>query len=243
MDSELLPARVNDLANLCHKTSSPKFLGFLTPSETAAVKSQAQSMGRHNFYGGYLGAERTMLCFMPDWCDDPVYPITAFTFTYRNCDTLSHRDFLGALMALGITRETVGDILVEAGRAVVFVHSDVAGYVSSQINKIGNVGINMTQGYTEPLPSLGKKQQFTSSVASTRLDCVVAALCNASRSDAANRISEGLVSVNSVCCQKVTCTISDNDIVTIRQKGRFEIVSCDMHSKKGRIILKYNKYI
>lgn len=243
MDNKLLPARVNDLANLCYKTATPKFLGFLTPPETAIAQKQAERLGRHCFYGGYDGAERTMLCFLPDWCDEPSYPITALTFTYRICDKLSHRDFLGALMALGITRETVGDILVEEGRTVVFVHSDVAGYVLSQIGKIGNVGVNITTGFDQPLPSCGKKQEFTTTIASTRLDCVVAAMCNNTRSDAITRINDGMVLINSVCFQKVTHTVSKGDIITIRQKGRFEIVSCDEHSKKGRIILKYNKYI
>lgn len=243
MDSELLLARVKDLSNLCEKTATPKFLGFLTPSEAAIVQSQLGKTARYHFFGGYDGAERTLLCFLPDWCETPVYPITAFTFTYRKCDVLGHRDFLGALMALGITRETVGDILVEEGRAVVFVHNDMAKFISSQITKIGNVGVTIAQGFTGDLPTCGQKQQFTVTVASTRIDCVVSAICNLSRGDAAARIDDGLVFVNSVTCEKHTRTVTQGDIITVRQKGRFEIESCDTVSKRGRIILKYNKYV
>ena len=243
MDSELLLARVKDLSNLCEKTVTPKFLGFLTPSQAAVVQNQLGKNIRYEFFGGYNGAERTILCFLPDWCEEPVYPISALTFCYRKCDTLTHRDFLGALMALGITREKVGDILVEDGRAVVFVHNDMVKFVSSQIVKIGNVGVTVTEGFVGTLPTCSKKQEFTTTVASTRIDCVVASICNISRSDATARIADGFVSINSITCEKSTRTTNEGDIVTVRQKGRFEITSCDGLSKKGRIILKYNKYV
>ena len=65
---------------------------------------------------------------------------------------LSHRDILGSLMALGIKRETVGDILIEEGRAVVFVCGDVKEYILNQVEKIGRVGVDMTEGCSFPLP-------------------------------------------------------------------------------------------
>lgn len=243
MDSKLLSARIEDLAFLCQKTNSPRFLGFLTSSEAAIAVKQLGKSQKFSLYGGYDTAERTMLCIKPDWCDDVEYPISALTFTYRECDRLTHRDFLGALMALGINRETVGDILVEPARAVVFAHNDVIGYITSQINKIGNVGVNITKGFYAPLPECGKKEQFVTTIASNRLDCVVAAICGFSRKEANECIGEGLVSVNSVCYEKITHTVTGGDAVTVRRKGKFEIVSCDEQSKKGRTILKYNKYV
>ena len=243
MDSELLPARIEDLKYLCQKTSSPKFLGFLNPEELSIALKCLKNDKNYSYFGGYEGAERTILAFLPDWCDLPVYPITAITFTYRKCDSLSHRDFLGSLMALGIARETVGDILVEGGRAVAFVHSDVANFVVSQINKIGRVGVTVSVGFENPLPSVSKKQAFSTTVASLRLDCVVAALCGCSRNAAAQIIADGLVFVNSVCVSKATFNLTANSSLTVRQKGKFEITDCDEFSKKGRIILKYNNYV
>lgn len=243
MDSELLPARIKDLKYLCQKTSSPKFLGFLTVDELSLALRCLKSDTGYTFFGGYECAERTVLAFLPDWCDTPVYPITALTFTYRNCDNLTHRDFLGSLMAQGIARETVGDILVESGRAVVFVLSEISDFIISQIHKVGNVGVSVTKGFENPLPSLGKKETFSVTVASTRLDCVVAALCTLSRKEANEKIINGFVSVDSVCIEKPTYTVSAVSTVTVRKKGRFEITSCDEYSKKGRIILRYNKYV
>ncbi len=243
MDNKILPARVEDLLLQCERTSSPKFLGFLTPAEASVVVSCLKNTDRYILFGGYEGAERTMLCVRPQWCEDCNMPIVAVTFLYRRCDALSHSDFLGALMALGINRETVGDILIESGRAVAFVHSDVADFVLSQITKIGSVGVELKKGCDLPLPNAAKTQPASDTVASLRIDCVVSALCGFSRSAAADAISDGFVAVNSVAVTKPTYLVKCGDTVTVRQKGRFKITACDECSKKGRIILKYDKYI
>ena len=243
MDIKLLSARVNDLKEIVYKSNSPKFFGFLTPEESTAAIKYFRLDEKYSLYGGYADAERVMLGVLPDWCEEATFPIRAITFTYRECDSLSHRDVLGSLMGLGITRETVGDILVEKGRTVVFMSDDVAKFVLTQINKVGNVGVTLSEGYYDPLPQLGKKQEFSVTVASTRADCIVSAICNMSRSQAAEKIADGLVLVNSLCVAKPTFTINAGDKITVRQKGRFEIVSHDGYSKSGRIILKYNKYV
>ncbi len=243
MDIKLLPARIDDLKELCAKSNSPKFIGFLTAEEAAVAVGRFKAFERYSLFGGYEAAERVVLGVLPDWCEEVEFPLKAITFTYRECDTLSHRDFLGALMALGVTRETVGDILIEKGRAVAFVTDDVFKFVFSQIEKVGSVGVRLSEGFTQPLPSLGKKQPFSVTVASTRLDCVVAALCGISRGQAADKIAEGYVLINSICATKATASIKANDKVTIRKRGKFEITSCDDYSKKGRIILKYDKYV
>lgn len=243
MDIKLLPARIDDLKQTTRKSNAPKFIGFLSPEETAIAVKQFDQCEEFVLFGGYDSADRVMLGIRPEWCDNITFPITAVTFTYRTCDNLSHRNFLGALMSLGIKREAVGDILIESGRAVVFVASDVSRFVLTQLEKVGSVGVVLAEGYREPLPEAAKKQSFSVTVSSTRLDCVVAAVCNLSRNQATQKISDGFVSVNSIATTKITANIKGGDKLSVRQKGKIEIVSCDEISKKGRIILKYNKYI
>ncbi len=243
MDIELLPARINDLSQQVFKTSIPKYLGFLTPAEALTASNVLKNTERYAFFGGYDGAERTMVCIMPDWCDEPVFPITAITFTYRKEYGLSHRDFLGALMALGINRETIGDILIEDGRAVAFVLDGISDFIFSQIAKIGSVGVSVSKGFREPLPGASSVLQCVNTVASLRIDCVVSSLCGLSRGAAADAITDGRVAVNSAAVSKPTVSIKNGDIITVRQKGRFKITGCDSLSKKGRIVLKYDKYI
>ncbi|MBQ2934552.1 MAG: hypothetical protein IJE02_08070 [Clostridia bacterium] len=243
MDANLLSARICDLKDLCYKSNSPKFIGFLTSQEMALALKQFNLGERYETSGGYDGAERVMLGVLPDWCDSAVFPIKAITITYRTCDKLSHRDFLGALMALGISRETVGDILIENGRAVVFVADDVANFVFTQIEKIGNVGVELNWDYCEPLPGASSKQACSTTIASTRIDCVVAAICGMSRGQAAQKIADGEVLINSITVAKSTVTVKQDDKVTISKKGKYDIKACDEFSKKGRIILKYDKYV
>lgn len=244
MDREYLLARAEDASCRAYKTNVPSFLGFLSEEEVAIVSAHLKKQNiKHVFWGGFSEATRRYLCCLPDWCEEPDFPITAVSFTFKECYPLSHRDFLGCLMSLGITRECVGDILIEKGRAVAFLSADIAGFAMSQISKVGNVGVDIKEGFVVPLPGFGEKAEFCETVASLRLDNVVAALCGASRNEAAKLIEDKKVSLSGVLQEKLSKTVSSGDKISIRGKGFFEIADCSSLSKKGRIILKYQKYV
>lgn len=244
MDREFLLARAEDTASRTYKGNMPCFLGFLTEEEAAITETFLRKQNiKHSFFGGFGEAARKYLACLPDWCDECDFPITAVTFSFKECYTLSHRDFLGSLMSLGITRESVGDILVEKGRAVVFLSRDISPFVLSQTEKVGSVGVKLKEGFELPLPNFGKKEGFTATVASLRLDSVVAALCGVSRNEAVSIIEEKRVSVSGLLQEKISKLISPSDKISIRGKGFFEITDCTGVSKKGRIILKYDKFI
>lgn len=243
MKSDILIARINDTFDIAQKTNKPKFLGFLSREEIALAQRVLQNRNADfTLFGGFDGAERQMLLCKPDWCEEADFPITAVTFSYRAVDTLKHRDFLGALMALGITRESIGDILVENGRAVAFFKDEVLDFVKSNVSKIGRVGVELSIGFKEPLPQSSKLVLASSTVSSLRLDCVVSAVADISRNKAEEFINLGYVSVNSVVCEKTTKQIADGDVVSIRSKGKFIINSTSKKSKKDRIILEFKKY-
>ena len=244
MEEKLLFARIDDMVNRHEKTGKPYYLGFLSEGESAAAKRKLSGSGiRTEFFGGYEGSLRNYLCIAPDTYEVSDFPVVPITVLFRKQDKLSHRDFLGSLMALGITREKIGDILVEEGRAVVFADKSVSDFIVSQISKVGRVGVNLSEELTYPLPEVGKKQEFSGTVASARLDCVIAQLCGISRNTAAEIINQSFVSVNSFLCEKPTQKINSGDKISIRKKGRFEISSIGDLSKKGRIIIKYEKYL
>jgi len=117
-----LKNRIADAAKLSEIRSIPKFCGFLSAAEATEAET-VLSNKKHLYFGGYDGAERTVVGILPNWMEEAAaeFPIIPLTFRYRRQDTLSHRDFLGSLMALGIKRSTVGDILVGEGIAVIFV--------------------------------------------------------------------------------------------------------------------------
>lgn len=244
MQTDLLKARVADSADISAKSGAPKFLGFLTPEEAEFVKGFNFKNTEFSFFGGYEGAERVFLCVHSTDMEvkHAAYPIDALSVTFRASDTLTHRDFLGSLMSRGIKRETVGDILVEKGRAVVFVSRDVSKYICEQTNCIGKVGVQIQRGYTLPLPSGAQKVQTSHTVASLRLDCVVAALISVSRDKSAKYIADGLVSINSAVTEKPTRTVTQGDKITVRGYGKFTVISADGITRKGRTVLITEKY-
>lgn len=246
METEIIVPRVRDAARLCEISGIPKFVGFLTPVEAAvAVSAAAKSGYKYEIFGGYEGAERVFFGVFPQWCAEKqqFYPIKAVTFAYRRQDKLSHRDFLGSLMSLGIKRESVGDILTEEGRAVAFLSAEILKCVLTGIEKVGSVGVTVTEGYTMPLPGGSSAKEITETVASLRLDAVVAALIGTSRAKAAELIEQKLVSVNSVVSEKGVKMVRSGDIITVRGKGRFIIDSAEDKTRKDRTIIKVKKFI
>ena len=243
METGIISARVQDMVRRVDTQSIPVFWGFLRPEEAAEVKAILGTTAAR-FYGGYDGAERTYVCFYPYWADEESlnFPITAVTFRYRECDKLSHKDFLGSLMALGIKRETVGDILIGTGRAVVFLSHDIAPYVLTQISTVGRIGVTLTEGYEGTLPGISAKTEQTYTVASLRLDCVVAALAGVSRSRAEEIIGDNRVIINSITAVKPTKAVAAGDVISIRLIGKFDIISADTKTKKGRTVLITKKY-
>lgn len=244
MQSQLLDKRILDTADICLKANKPKFLGFLSEEEAVLTERILKGIKvDYSLFGGYDEAGRVMLGCFPEWDEERNFPITPITITFRKSDCLSHRDFLGSLMGLGLKREAVGDILTEEGRSVIFLTVETADYVISQLEKVGRVGVVVQKGFSEPLPGAGKLADFAETVSSNRLDSVVSALANLSRGRAVEIIENGFVSVNSIVCEKITKSLSVGDIVSVRTKGKFIIDSFNDKTRKGRLILKFKKYV
>lgn len=245
MEKSLLFAKVKDAVSIADKTSAPHFIGFLTAEEKAELFKEFSHLNV-SFYGGYEDAERCFLAALPLWCEKDnfsVFPITSITLFYKEEYHLTHRDFLGTLMSLGIKRECVGDILVGKGKTVVFLSRDIAEFVKLNLLKVGGVGVTFKEGIDGDLPGHSTLCDFSDTVASLRLDCVVSALAKVSRNAAVQMIESSLVSVNSLLCEKITKTVCENDKITLRGKGKFIIGNVSAQSKKGRIILNYKKYV
>ena len=190
-------------------------------------------------------AERTVLGVFPDYMEplDEEFPVTGLTVKFRRQDALSHRDFMGSFLAQGVVRASLGDILAEEGRAVLFVKTELAPHFLSQIDKIGRVGVQITKGFTDPLPQAHSFQPMGGVVASERLDCLVAFLAGTGREKAAQMVHAGLVSVNHRETDSVSHRVNEGDIISIRRCGRFIVDMLGPVTKKGRLSVKCRKYI
>lgn len=243
----LLEARAADAVRLAANGGRPRFVGFLDECGAKRVEKLVPSgeSAQVMFWGGYPEAERVVLGAFPDFCIPSAeeFPVSGLTFSFRLQDRLTHRDFLGALLSAGVERSALGDILVEEGRAVVFCGSGVKHFLLSQVEKIGGVGVHVTEDFEEPLPAAHSFAPFSAVVASARLDCLVAAAVGTSREKAAELIRSKSVQLNHEIQDSVSAGVCEGDILSIRGEGRFVIDRLGPPTKKGRLAAAGRKYV
>lgn len=246
-EERYLSAHISDLADHSRKTGVPRFTRFLTERErsVAAVAARANN-ANPIFYGGYDGAARTLCGFFEgtyaeELPKEELFPLCAVTFSFRKSDKLSHRDFLGAILGVGLERSVVGDILVCEDHAVAFC-MDSAKQLLMDITKIGRCGVKTAEGIAMALP----EQRFETldrTVSSLRLDCIVGACVNTSRDRSAALVKSGQVSVDHMECLNVSAAVGEGAIISIRGSGRFRVSKIAGETKKGRIRVVIEKYV
>lgn len=232
---KLFCSKIDDAAELCLKRQKPYFFSFMSERKQYIADNYLKSIcfQNYSFFGGYENSERKILGLFYD--DTVDFPVSAVEFAYRKCDKLSHRDFLGALMSLGIERETVGDILVEDGRCVVFVKSEIKNYIVSQIYKIGRVGVRICEADINNLPQGRGIEELGYTVSSMRLDNIVAAITGFSREKTKSQILSGTVCLNYSETRNISQNVCQDDCITVRGKGKFIIKAVVGYTKKQRI--------
>lgn len=245
-EESVFAARIEDCCELCDRNNVPKFTGFLDLRQQKIAEYSAGGVmpGSFSFYGGYEGAERKMFGVFPDYISDRIneYPISYLCVSHSR--PLTHRDFLGSLMSLGIKREIIGDIVVGEEKSYIIIQSSMCDHVIDNISKIGNVGVRIEISDGIDLSSFGNRFEENSVIVSSmRLDCVVAALTSKSRSDSAKFVTSERVSVNHEIITSCSKCLGEGDVISIRSFGKFIIGACTSKTKKGRIVLLYKKYI
>jgi len=243
IDSDkLVIARLEDAIRMAETKSIPSFLGFLNSYEFSVCKSMLDKNHiKYIFSGGFNDAERVYISILPDWADDVEFPFTALKFEYKSIYSLSHRDFLGTLMSLGIERDKVGDIIVNSGEAFAFVSNKIAPFCIENITKVGGVGVKVSI-FDGEVCSNTDFEIISKTVASDRADCVVGAICNFSREKAKEFILSGNLIVNHIVCESISKTICTDDVLSIRKFGKFVVLSIDEKTRKDRNKLILKKY-
>ncbi len=241
---KLFCSKLEDAVGLCFVRQKPYFFSFLSQRRQALAEAYLRSVSFQNFefFGGYPDSERKILGLFFDCVNLIDFPVSAIQFKFRPCDKLTHRDFLGAMMSLGVERDTIGDILVEDGRAVVFVKSELSDYFKTQLTKIGRVGVSVSDAILSDLPSGRGTQRSFYTVSSLRLDNIVAAITGQSREKTKALILSGGVTHNFVTRQNISEPLSVSDTVTIKGKGKFVLDELCGNTKKGRIRISIIHY-
>ena len=247
-DERVLLAHILDKCEQSRNRNIPSATDFLSPAEQRSAQDLLHAAAIHDgcaFCGGFARAERRMLLFLPDWqeeADESEY-MTALRCTYRKEDTLTHRDFLGSLMAQGVTREKLGDILVSEGSCDLIVSRDIAPYLLQNVTSAGRVKLSVSEIGLSGLniPEL-KVKEIRDTVSSLRLDAVLSAMLHVSRGTAAELIEAGRVEINHLPVEKPHAPVYEQDVFTVRGKGRFRLTALPGKSKKDRSIIEFFQY-
>lgn len=248
-NDRLLLGKIWDKYERCRVKNMPEHTAFLTPQEQELCRVLLRVIGgaeEYTFFGGYDGAERKQLHFLPDWADQPEQTIAALRCSWYATEELTHRDLLGSLMGLGITRESVGDILVDkAGHAADVLATDTAaGFLLQEWYQAGRVKMQVKPIDLHDLhiPQAAVRE-IHDTVASLRLDNMIGAGFSLSRGKAADAIESGKVQLNWQDVTKAGTAVTAGDVITVRGLGKCELTAVGNPTKKGRYGVTIKRYI
>lgn len=245
-------ARVLDQMERTQSRSIPCATQFLSPAQRAAAEPLLAACGhpRHFFFGGYDGAERTVCVFLPDWLEPEDWqsseenPVGAVECTFPRGAELSHRDLLGGLMGIGLTRERVGDLLVLEDKAQIVALKEAIPIILSQFDQAGRYRLRLQEiSLAQLTPAPVQVRPVKDTVATLRLDAVLSSGFSISRGKAADLVSAGRVSVNHRECLKADKAVAEGDILTCRSLGKCVLTHVGGQSKKGRIMIELERYV
>ncbi len=250
-EERILLARTLDKLDMAHNRGVPACTGFLSPGERAAVEGLLNAAGhpRHLFFGGFEGAERNICAFLPDWQEEDGWmlgdcPVSALRCAFPENSGLTHRDFLGSVLGLGITREKVGDLLVGDSSCDMIVLKEIADFLLLHLESAGRVRLKVAPIELADLtPKAAEVKNVRDTVATLRLDAVAATGFSLPRSKAADLISSGRIQLNHRECAKPDKTVAQGDVLTCRGLGKCVVKEAGKLSKKGRIMIELERYI
>ncbi len=235
----LLP-HLEDLAERAKRGGTWVAGHFLTPEEAAQAAQAFRNRRDVKLLldGGFAHAERVVPVFLP--VGEDAYPrancLAALEFRFRPQDSLGHRDMLGAALALGLQRSVLGDIAMEPGRAALCCLRRVAPLLLEDLQCAGHVGLKGCELCLDALPQAEKQyRQERCTVASPRVDALLAEAFRCSRGKAEEWLRAGLVQLNHAECLNGAKQAKAGDLISVRGKGRCKLLEIGGESKKGRL--------
>jgi len=239
--TEIVLASVQDKLRQCEERSMLTNTAFLDASDCAFAEREF-AYSKHILYGGYEDAERRVMIFLPDYYNE--LPEDDNPLTVLRCEApkgakkLTHRDFLGAILALGVDRSVVGDILIHECGADIIVLKSMAEFFLLNFTQVARSSINTKEVSIDEL-SVSKADiiEKNDTVASLRLDNLVASAFNLSRAGAQEAINNGSVFVNGIQCIKPDRTAEAGDKLVLRGKGKSVLKEIGKVTRKDRIFI------
>lgn len=252
-EDELLYAVLDDKAAECEQNYTITNTLFLDIyRQSSVIEHLKHKKVRYALYGGFNDSERKIAVFLPDYAENIDYivenpdvsPICVLVIRKDGFSTLSHRDYLGAIMGLGIKREMLGDIVVSENGCAVAVIKSVAKYIEENLTSVGRGTVSVS--VSDDFSAFEKEEKFEIKrcyVSSMRLDSVLAAAFSVSRGTAAEKIRRGEVFLNGVEALKPDAKVPFSSKLVIHGKGKVIIYEDEGITKKGRQAFTVKKYL
>jgi RNA-binding protein YlmH len=250
-DEQIFRKRLLDQANTAYNRGICIFSDFLNLNEQNIYLSLKQELPKIKYftYGGFQDAERKILCFCGNdsidneqEIDYPISCIRVVPLNQKFSDSLNHRDFLGAVLNLGLDRGKIGDILINDNESYIFTHTSISVYIIDQLVKVKHTMIRAAIIDRKDFNYKPKFKEITGTVSSVRLDSILAVAFNTSRSSLSGLIEGGKVYVGGKLILSNSYTLKENDVVSVRGLGKFIYVGTSYQTKKGRYSVKVLLY-
>ena len=249
-DTELIKKRLVELGRKSYNSGIFTFTDFLGLAEQSAFSEVKRELGGipYEVFGGAEGAERVIIRFgseeelgysMP-------YPISIIKVepqSQKYADRLTHRDFLGALLNLGIERHTLGDIVIIDNVGYIFALESIAPYIADSLIKVRRTDVSVSIITELPEGELYRTERKTVQISSERLDAVIARVYSLSREDAQALFKKRLVFADGREIDSTSYVPKENEKISVRGHGRFIYIGRQSLSKKGKLNVAVEMYV
>lgn len=249
-EEQVLCNHLADLASACNQRNYPVGSDFLSLSEQSQFLSY---VGQHklpvgySLTGGYEDAERKIVYFEPEGVGFKVpAPLSLLALQQKNnrfTRPAGHRDYLGAVINLGLNRSKLGDILVQDDRAYLICSETIADFICENLKSVGSNPVSCTIVDWQEFTYVPKVKEICTSVASIRLDSIISAAFSKSRSTMSEYIKAGKVFINGKCFTSCSKDLNDGDLVSVRGLGKLRFSGSQGTSKKGRTYVKIDLFV
>ena len=250
-EEELLKKRFTELYRKSERGAYYTFTDFLGLAELSVFNSVKREFGTgYTLFGGHPETERVMVRFGSEgelgYSEPfPISIVRIYPAAKKFAEDLSHRDYLGTILALGIERSVIGDILICEGEAFVFVKSDMADYIVSSLDRVRHTTVKAEIITEDKLPEgkLFKTEGITVQLVGERLDAVIAKAYSLSRDDALLLFKRRLVFVGGALCENNSYTPKAGDVISVRGHGKMIYRGQIGVSRKGKLNVLIEKYV
>ncbi len=245
---DMLIKRLHDLANRAYGRGFTVFSDFLSATDlTMFYRERKKFVGAKSYcFGGFPDAERQMIAFSMDEYEDIIFPITCLRIMpvqKKFAGELTHRDYLGAILNLGIERTMLGDIMVTDQTAYLFCKNSIASFIMDNCFRIHHTSVKIEEVSWDEIDYVQQYEEITGTVSSLRMDSILAVFSRLSRSKCCDLIHAEKVISNQQLILSPHYTPKDQEIISVRGLGKFIYCEDETHvTKKGRFFIKLLKY-